>query len=268
MIEEQWQAWLLAELCSVYFRAWWRWQWNNTTCSGEWTISYLYQNLVLSSLHSPVNCFYLSPFFHRQYSKLCNEIFTHHLVLYKYLNLMNIFHTAYIHQLTDKFYIINILFLFQNLKFFSLLSYIYYRNVIVFFFYGSTALFGCLGLLIFRGFTITHFLDTPQSVGLLWSSDQLVAETSTWQHTTLTTDRHPCPRWDLFFVPVRGFPPLIHFILFKSFRPSCHFTFHATVLTTNTTQTSMPPVGFQPTIPVSERPQTHALDRTATGIGM
>jgi len=37
---------------------------------------------------------------------------------------------------------------------------------------------------------------TPQSVGLLWTSDQLVAETSTWQHTTLTTDRLSCPRWD------------------------------------------------------------------------
>ena len=35
--------------------------------------------------------------------------------------------------------------------------------------------------------------DAPQSVGLLWTSDQLVAETSTWQHTTLTTDKHPCP---------------------------------------------------------------------------
>jgi hypothetical protein len=29
----------------------------------------------------------------------------------------------------------------------------------------------------------------------------------------------------------------------------------------------MPPAGFETTIPVSERPQTHALDRTATGIG-
>jgi hypothetical protein len=29
----------------------------------------------------------------------------------------------------------------------------------------------------------------------------------------------------------------------------------------------MPPVGFEPTIQVSERPQTHVLDRTATGIG-
>jgi hypothetical protein len=32
--------------------------------------------------------------------------------------------------------------------------------------------------------------DTPHSVGLHCTSDQLVAETSTWQHTTLTRDRH------------------------------------------------------------------------------
>jgi hypothetical protein len=41
-------------------------------------------------------------------------------------------------------------------------------------------------------------------------------------------------------------------------------------LTKNNThkrQTSMPPTGFEPTIPASERPQTHALDRAATGIG-
>jgi hypothetical protein len=30
----------------------------------------------------------------------------------------------------------------------------------------------------------------------------------------------------------------------------------------------MPPVGFEATILVSERSKTHALDRTATGIGM
>ena len=52
-----------------------------------------------------------------------------------------------------------------------------------------------------RGFYITHN-DAPQSVGLLlWTSDQLVAETSTCQHTTLTTDKYPCP-------PV-GFEPII-----------------------------------------------------------
>ena len=32
-------------------------------------------------------------------------------------------------------------------------------------------------------------------------------------------------------------------------------------------QTSMPAAGFEPAIPTSERPQTHALDRAATGIG-
>jgi hypothetical protein len=30
----------------------------------------------------------------------------------------------------------------------------------------------------------------------------------------------------------------------------------------------MPPVEFEPTILVSERPKTHALDLTATGIGI
>ena len=44
----------------------------------------------------------------------------------------------------------------------------------------------------YRGFMITRN-DASQSVGLLSTSDQLLAETSNWQHTTLTIDRHPCP---------------------------------------------------------------------------
>jgi hypothetical protein len=51
-----------------------------------------------------------------------------------------------------------------------------------------------------RGFCITHN-DALQLVGLLWTSDQLVVETSTWKHTTFTTDIYPCP-------PV-GFEPTI-----------------------------------------------------------
>jgi hypothetical protein len=42
-------------------------------------------------------------------------------------------------------------------------------------------------------------------------------------------------------------------------------------LTTHNThkrQTSMPSAGFEPTIPASERPQTHALDRAANGTGL
>jgi hypothetical protein len=43
---------------------------------------------------------------------------------------------------------------------------------------------------LFTRFLDHTYNDAPQSVGLLWTSDQLVAETSTWQHTTLTTDIH------------------------------------------------------------------------------
>jgi len=40
-----------------------------------------------------------------------------------------------------------------------------------------------------QGFWITHN-EAPQSVGLLWTRDQLIAETSTWQYTTPTTNIH------------------------------------------------------------------------------
>jgi hypothetical protein len=43
---------------------------------------------------------------------------------------------------------------------------------------------------------------------------------------------------------------------------------YLTTHNTHNRQASKPPAGFEPTIPVSERPQTHALDRTATGIGL
>ena len=48
---------------------------------------------------------------------------------------------------------------------------------------------------------LDHTNAAPLSVGLLWTSDQPVAETSTWQHTTLTTDKHSMP-------PV-GFKPTV-----------------------------------------------------------
>jgi hypothetical protein len=42
---------------------------------------------------------------------------------------------------------------------------------------------------------------------------------------------------------------------------------YLTTRNTHNRQTSIPPAGFEPAIPESERPQTHALDRAATGIG-
>jgi hypothetical protein len=62
------------------------------------------------------------------------------------------------------------------------------KNVI--FFMAQQTLFGrCL--LIIEASRLHS--DTPRSVVLLRTRDQLVAETTTWQHTTLTTERHPCP---------------------------------------------------------------------------
>jgi len=46
-----------------------------------------------------------------------------------------------------------------------------------------------------RGFEVSRsHSDTPYSAIFLWTSDRLFAETSTWQHTTLTRDRQPCFR--------------------------------------------------------------------------
>jgi hypothetical protein len=91
---------------------------------------------------------------------------------------------------------------------------------------------GDLGLLIIDN-SRSHS-DTPHSVGLLWTSDQPDAEISTWQNTTRTRDIHT-PGGIFFFCLYGVFPLWSIFVLFKSFHPSCHFTFHATVLTTNTT---------------------------------
>ena len=48
---------------------------------------------------------------------------------------------------------------------------------------------------------------------------------------------------------------------------ACRRDLYLTTHNTHNRQTSMPPVGFKPTISMGERPQTYALDRTATGTG-
>jgi len=42
----------------------------------------------------------------------------------------------------------------------------------------------------------------------------------------------------------------------------------STCNTQHSKETSIPPAGFETTIPASERPQTHILDLAATGIGL
>jgi hypothetical protein len=67
--------------------------------------------------------------------------------------------------------------------------------------------------------------------------------TITLRHSTL--DRTPLDEWS-----VR--------------RRDLYITTH----NTHKRQTSMPPAGFEPTVPAIERPQTHSLGRAAIGIGI
>jgi hypothetical protein len=64
------------------------------------------------------------------------------------------------------------------------------RGKCAFFIHGCTAPVGLEFLIVA---VPRARLDSPPSVGLPWTSDRPVAETSTWQQTTLTRDRHPCP---------------------------------------------------------------------------
>jgi len=60
--------------------------------------------------------------------------------------------------------------------------------IFIFLFYGSTAILATsYSLFRFRDHT-----QTPLSIRLLCTSDRPATETSTWQHTTLTRDKHPC----------------------------------------------------------------------------
>jgi hypothetical protein len=83
--------------------------------------------------------------------------------------------------------------------------------IITFFYHGTRALVAWSRIL--------DHTQTPQFVGLPWTSDQPDTDLSLVTRSTLKR------------------------------------------------QTSMPPAGFEPTVPSSERPQTHALGRAANEIG-
>ena len=55
---------------------------------------------------------------------------------------------------------------------------------------------GCRCRGLFLHLTTIKDTQTPDSVGLLWTSDQPDAETCTWQHTAFQRIRHSCPWWD------------------------------------------------------------------------
>jgi hypothetical protein len=81
-------------------------------------------------------------------------------------------------------------------RFVHRVGYLFQRSDVV-----KHAFFFCRGSasLVGQGFLFDvsrSHSGTPHSVGLLWTGDRPVAETSTWQHTTLTRDRHSCRRRD------------------------------------------------------------------------
>ena len=75
--------------------------------------------------------------------------------------------------------------------------------------------------------------ETPQSVGILWTGDQTVAETSTWQNTTPTTDIHK--------TPLDGWAARRRNLFLTTHNPS------------------VATAGFEPIIPTSEGPHTDVL---------
>jgi hypothetical protein len=58
-------------------------------------------------------------------------------------------------------------------------------------------------VLPFQGFAITIIV-------LLWTSDQLDADTSVWKHTTLIRDEHLCPRRDFEYLQYKSIRSWLH----------------------------------------------------------
>jgi hypothetical protein len=79
-----------------------------------------------------------------------------------------------------------------------------------------------------------------------------------------TAPNGPRPHYRGFMITLRhttlGRTPLDEW---SARRTNLYLTIH----NTHKRQTSIPPAGFEPTIPAIERPQTHAWDRAATGFG-
>ena len=95
--------------------------------------------------------------------------------------------------------------------------------------------------------TLSRSLNTSQSVGLLWTSEKPKADSSTRQHTTITTDNT------------------------QQTTRNNHNRQHTTITTDNTQQSQQTDIHALVEIrthnPSKQRPHTHALDSAATGIG-
>jgi len=102
----------------------------------------------------------------------------------------------------------------------------------------------------------------PQSVGVLWINDQPVAETCTY--TTLTTDRHCCPRRDSNPESQQLSGTIVGRTPLDEWSAHCRDLY---LRNTHNRQTSLSPAEFEPRISAGERHQTYVLDREANGTG-
>ena len=88
------------------------------------------------------------------------------------------------------------------------------------------------------------------------------------------------PLWSYFHSPVASFSLLVFEVSWSHSRRATvgrtpldewsirRRDLYLTTHNTHNRQTSIPPVGFEPTISAGERPKTYALDRAATGTGI
>ena len=136
-----------------------------------------------------------------------------------------------------------------------------------------------------QGRLILRFLDHTQwhtAVGKIPLDEGSARrrETSTWKHNT-HKDTHPrillyfirtcvfvlVGIWSLLTIQTSMRPGGIICTLSVLLCPHCPGFAFCPYCTSHTTQNSMPPAGFEPTIPASDRPQILTLDRSANGIG-
>jgi hypothetical protein len=114
-------------------------------------------------------------------------------------------------------------------------------------------------------FIFDHFLKICRE------GSSLIVCWFSWRHN---------PLWLYFHSPVAGFSLLVfaRFLHHTQRRATVGRThldewsirrrdIYLTTHNTHNRQTSMPPLGFEPTISAGERPKTYALDRAATGAG-
>ena len=120
-------------------------------------------------------------------------------------------------------------------------------------FYNPPAGFSLLILEVSKSHTMTRHSRYDYS-------ERVISPSHTWQHTQHSQQTNiRAPGGICFFFVLALYVVRTSFAWLFAFCPYC---------TLHTAQTSLPPAVFEPAISTGERLQIHALDHSATGIGM